>query len=60
MICKKKEGIDIMASVTQLKRSSPEVEGIPSSAVLAFIRTIEQPVHPMDAVQGSCFCAMGT
>jgi CubicO group peptidase (beta-lactamase class C family) len=41
-----------MATVTQLKRSSPEVEGIPSSAVLDFIRAIEQHVHPMDAVDG--------
>lgn len=41
-----------MASVTQLKRSSPEAEGIPSSAVLEFIGAVEQHVHPMDAVQG--------
>src|SRR5260370_32702690 len=52
LIQKKKEEIDVMASVTELKRSSPEAEGIPSSAVLSFIRTIEQHVHPMDAVQG--------
>lgn len=41
-----------MASVPPLKRSSPEAEGIPSSAVLEFIRAVEQHVHPMDAVQG--------
>src|SRR6266508_757687 len=41
-----------MASVTQLKRSSPEAEGIPSSAVLDFIRAVEQHTHPLDAVQG--------
>ncbi|GHO77475.1 hypothetical protein KSD_52460 [Ktedonobacter sp. SOSP1-85] len=41
-----------MASITQLKRSSPEAEGIPSSAVLDFIRAIEQHTHPLDAVQG--------
>src|SRR5512145_3043437 len=42
----------IMASVTSLKRSSPEAEGIPSSAVLNFIRAVEQHTHPLDAVQG--------
>ncbi|HEU0296567.1 MAG TPA: serine hydrolase, partial [Anaerolineales bacterium] len=42
-----------MANVTQLKRSNPEAEGIPSSAVLDFIRAVEQPFgHPLDAVQG--------
>jgi CubicO group peptidase (beta-lactamase class C family) len=42
-----------MATVTQLKRSSPEAEGIPSSAVLDFIQAVEQPFgHPLDAVQG--------
>src|SRR5215475_1473575 len=41
-----------MASETRLKRSSPEAEGIPSSAVREFIRALEQHVHPMDAVQG--------
>jgi hypothetical protein len=33
--------MEIMASVTQLKRSSPEAEGIPSPAVLDFIRAVE-------------------
>src|SRR5215218_10910823 len=41
-----------MASVAQLKRSSPEAEGIPSSAILDFIRAVEQHTHPLDAVQG--------
>jgi len=41
-----------MASVNQLKRSNPEAEGIPSSAVLNFIRALEQHTHPLDAVQG--------
>jgi CubicO group peptidase (beta-lactamase class C family) len=41
-----------MKTVTQLKRSSPEVEGIPSSAVLNFIRAVEQHDHPLDAVHG--------
>jgi CubicO group peptidase (beta-lactamase class C family) len=41
-----------MTSVTQLKRSSPEAEGIPSSAILAFIRALEQHEHPLDAVHG--------
>ena len=48
----RKEQIDIMANVTQLKRSSPEAEGIPSAAVLDFIRAVEQHTHPLDAVQG--------
>ena len=42
-----------MAGVTQLKRSTPEAEGIPSAAVLNFIRAVAQPFgHPLDAVQG--------
>jgi CubicO group peptidase (beta-lactamase class C family) len=41
-----------MASVTQLKRSSPEAEGIPSSAVLDFIRALEHHSHPLDALHG--------
>ncbi len=41
-----------MASITPLKRSSPEAEGIPSSAVLEFIQAVEQHTHPLDAVQG--------
>ena len=41
-----------MASVTQLMRTNPEAEGIPSSAVLDFIRAVEQHTHPLDAVQG--------
>jgi CubicO group peptidase (beta-lactamase class C family) len=41
-----------MTRVTQLKRSSPEAEGIPSSALLNFIRAVEQHTHPLDAVQG--------
>jgi CubicO group peptidase (beta-lactamase class C family) len=41
-----------MTSLSPLKRSNPEAEGIPSSAVLEFVRSLEQHVHPMDAVQG--------
>jgi CubicO group peptidase (beta-lactamase class C family) len=41
-----------MRNVPSLKRSNPEAEGISSSAVLDFIRSLEQRVHPMDAVQG--------
>jgi CubicO group peptidase (beta-lactamase class C family) len=41
-----------MAHAIQLKRSSPEAEGIPSGAVLEFIRAVEQHTHPLDAVQG--------
>jgi CubicO group peptidase (beta-lactamase class C family) len=38
---------------TQLKRSTPEAEGIPSQAILDFVRAIEQEhEHPLDAVQG--------
>jgi CubicO group peptidase (beta-lactamase class C family) len=41
-----------MTSQTQLKRTSPEEEGISSSAILQFIRVLEQHAHPLDAVQG--------
>jgi CubicO group peptidase (beta-lactamase class C family) len=41
-----------MARVTQLMRTNPEAEGIPSSAVLDFIKAVEQHTHPLDAVQG--------
>ena len=42
----------MMTSITPLKRSRPEVEGISSSAVLEFIRAVEQHTHPLDSVQG--------
>jgi CubicO group peptidase (beta-lactamase class C family) len=42
----------MMTSVTQLKRSRPEAEGISSTAVLEFIRAVEQHTHPLDSVQG--------
>lgn len=48
-----------MASTTQLKRSSPEAEGIPASAVLDFIRAVEQHTHPLDAVQGFMLLSHG-
>ena len=41
-----------MTSVTPFKRSSPEAEGIPSLAILDFVRAVEQHTHPLDAVQG--------
>jgi hypothetical protein len=41
-----------MASVPSLKRSNPEAEGISSSAVLEFVRPVEQHVRSMDAVRG--------
>ena len=41
-----------MASVTEFKRSTPEAEGIPSSAILDFIGAVEEHTHPLDAVQG--------
>ena len=41
-----------MASETQLKRGTPEAEGIPSAAVLDFVRAVEQHTHPLDAVHG--------
>lgn len=41
-----------MVSMIQLTRSTPEAEGIPSSAILDFIRAVEQHVHPLEAVQG--------
>ncbi len=44
----------VSASTTQLqlKRTSPEAEGIPSSAVLSFIQAVEQHEHPLDALHG--------
>ena len=42
----------MMTNVRQLKRSRPEAEGISSSAILAFIRAVEEHVHPLDSVQG--------
>jgi CubicO group peptidase (beta-lactamase class C family) len=41
-----------MSSLSPLKRSNPEAEGIASSAVLDFIRAVEQHTHPLDALQG--------
>lgn len=41
-----------MASSIQLRRSNPEAEGISSSAILNFIKAIEQHAHPLEAVQG--------
>jgi CubicO group peptidase (beta-lactamase class C family) len=41
-----------MTSATLLRRTSPEAEGIPSSAILDFVRAIEEHAHPLDAVQG--------
>lgn len=41
-----------MENVTTLKRSNPEAEGIPSLAILDFIKAVEQHTHPLDAVQG--------
>ncbi len=40
-----------MTNTALLKRSTPEAEGIPSSAVLDFVRAVEQHSHPLDAVQ---------
>ncbi len=39
-----------MASRTRFERTSPEAEGIPSSAVLSFVRAVEEHAHPLDAV----------
>ena len=42
-----------MAREIQMRRSSPEAEGISSSAVLEFIQAIEQHAsHPLDALHG--------
>ncbi len=41
-----------MAHVHEFSRTSPEAEGIASSAVLDFVRAVEQHGHPLDAVQG--------
>ncbi len=42
----------MIASTTQLKRTSPEDEGIPSSAILSFIQAVEEHTHPLDAMHG--------
>ena len=42
----------MMASAIQFKRSTPEAEGISSSAILDFVRAVEGQAHPLDAVQG--------
>ena len=34
------------------ERSTPEAEGIPSTAILEFVRAVERHEHPLDAVQG--------
>ncbi len=41
-----------LTSTQTFIRTSPEAEGIPSGAVLAFIDAVEQHEHPLDAVQG--------
>src|SRR6266540_3887887 len=41
-----------MTGGTRFKRSSPEAEGIPSSAILDFIREVEEHSHPLDALHG--------
>ena len=43
---------DTMTNTTPIKRTSPEAEGISSSAVLNFIQALEQHTHPLDAMQG--------
>jgi hypothetical protein len=47
----KKQSHDMPAAI-ELKRSNPEAEGISSTAVLEFIRALEQHVHPLSAVEG--------
>ncbi len=41
-----------MTTHYQLPRSSPEAEGIPSSAILAFVEAIEKHAAPLDALHG--------
>src|SRR5262245_57618491 len=41
-----------MTTITPFKRTTPEAEGISSAAVLAFIQSLEEHTHPLDAVQG--------
>lgn len=41
-----------MAGKLQFQRTSPEAEGIPSAAVLNFVRALEEHDHPLDAVHG--------
>ena len=49
-----------MASVRRFPRSTPEAEGIPSAAVLDFVRAVERHEHPLDAVQGFMLLRHGT
>lgn len=41
-----------MSFIHQFPRTSPEAEGIPSDAVLNFLRAAEQHQHPLDALHG--------
>ena len=41
-----------MTSGFRFPRSTPEAEGIPSQAILDFVRAVEQHEHPLDALQG--------
>ena len=41
-----------MTTHYQLPRSSPEAEGISSSAILAFVEAIEKHAAPLDALHG--------
>ncbi len=43
-----------------LPRTSPEAEGIPSSAILGFIEALEQHTHPLDAVHSFMLLRHGT
>ncbi|HNB51003.1 MAG TPA: serine hydrolase [Anaerolineales bacterium] len=41
-----------MTNTSTLKRTTPEAEGISSSAILDFIHAVEQHTHPLDALHG--------
>ncbi|MGI8484173.1 MAG: serine hydrolase domain-containing protein [Thermomicrobiales bacterium] len=41
-----------MANENQLQLSTPEAEGIPSAAILAFVEALERHDNPLEAVQG--------
>lgn len=49
-----------ISTIQSLRRSTPEAEGIPSSAILAFIEVLEQHEHPLDAVHSFMLLRHGT
>src|SRR5450759_3867576 len=50
--CAQRSRLNSMTTHYQLPRSSPEAEGISSSAILAFIEAVEKHAAPLDALHG--------